>query len=79
MQLGQPTSVVEVTQVFLEWHISTQENTYMEEVNQVVEKSIQLPAIYKLEDNQDKYKRLFFKYGMRTIVLIGQRNRTVTL
>ena len=34
----------------------------MEEVDQVVEKSIQLPAIYKLEDNRDKYKRQFLKY-----------------
>ena len=31
MQLGQPKSVVEVNQVFLQ--LSTQENTYMEEVN----------------------------------------------
>ena len=44
-----------------------------------MEKNIQLPAVYKLEDNQDQYKWQFFKFGMRTILLIRHQNRTVTL
>ena len=36
---------------------------------------IQLPTVYKLEDNQDNYKRQLFKFGMRTIILTDKTTK----